>query len=105
MTFKTGDLVIMNNKGFTYHGNPYNMFDSYKVGEGLRYRHIEMLVCELFSIQGVGEVISVNDGFVNVKFKNNIKGMYFYFTMFYNLDHISKLTFFQKLKYKLLGRV
>lgn len=110
MTLKPGDLVIMNKKGFAFHGNPNIMFDAYNVGGAINSRHFENVFCEIMSIQGVGEVVHINDFdleniAVEVRFKNRVKGLFYFNTMFYDAADLSKLTFFQKLKFKLLGRV
>lgn len=106
MTFKPGDLVIMNARGIRYH-NPDRFFEAYNVLGVVLPRNFEWALCELMAIQGVGEVLSFDPEYnaVEVRFKNSVNGVYYFNTMFYEASHVSKLSFFQKLKYKLLGRV
>ena len=101
---KVGDKVKMNKAGILYH-NPDNMFDAHSVGRYLSAHHYELLICEFMSIQNVGEVKELNEHGVRVRFHNILNGRYFFFTMWYDSSHLSKLTFFEKLKHKLLGRI
>ena len=101
---KIGDKVKMNKNGILYH-NPDNMFDAHSVANRLDENHYEQLICEFMSIQNVGEVKELNEHAVRVRFQNSLNGRYFFFTMWYEPSHLSKLTFFEKLKYKLFGRI
>lgn len=103
--FKPGDLVIMNDTGFAYHGNLDRTFESYSVGLEIRPKAFEAAICEIMAIQGVGEVLYVKEDAIRVKFKYSVKGLYYFYTSYYNPEDVSKLTLLQKLKYKLLGRV
>jgi hypothetical protein len=105
---KKGDLVVMTNQGFAYHGNLHKRFESHIVqgSPGLTYEQFESLACDLLAVQGVGEVLRFNSaGEPFIRFRNSIKGMYFHYSFYYGLDEVRKLTLWEKLKYKLIGRV
>ena len=104
MNLKIGDKVKMNKKGIIYY-NPDNMFDAHSVRQLLNACNYEQLLCEFMSVQNVGEVKELNEQAIRVRFQNSVNGRYFFFTMWYEPSHLSKLTFFQKLKYELFGRV
>ena len=104
MSLKIGDKVKMNKDGILYH-NPDNMFDAHSVGRLLDETHYERSICEFMSIQNIGEVKELNEHDIRVRFHNSLNGRYFFFTMWYERSHLSKLTFFEKLKYKLFGRI
>lgn len=104
---KVGDLVLMNNHGFVYYGNPEHTFENFKVGSSVNHKDFIWSMCERYAILGVGTVLRVDKKMsaVEVTFKNSVKGIYYYNTMFYEVDALTKLTLFQKLKYKILGRI
>jgi hypothetical protein len=106
MKHKIGDLVTMNKSGFSFHGNPSRCFESYTVAGEISYDAYIESICEIMSIQGVGKVVAINEeGDPKIKWKNSVKGIYYKSTMWYGKDDLEKLSLFQKLKYKILGRV
>jgi hypothetical protein len=104
MNLKIGDKVKMNKEGTFYH-NPDNMFDAHNVGGFLNAEHYEQLICEFMAVQNVGEVKELDEHAVRVRFHNSLNGRYYFFTMWYEPSHLSKLTFFQKLKHNIFGRI
>lgn len=97
---KIGDSVKMNKAGIRYH-NPDNMFTAHNVGGVVPAKNLKELLCEFIAIQGVGKVKEINEDAIRVRFEHRLNGAFFYFTMYYEPEHISKLFFFDKLKIKL----
>ena len=97
---KIGDKIKMNKAGVLNH-NPDNMFDAHNVGGVISEKHLKQLLCEFIAIQGIGEIKEVKSDCVRVKFKNNLNGHYFYFTMWYEVEHLKKLTILDKIVLKL----
>ena len=107
MNLKIGDLVILNNEGFAFHGNPEVQFDTHTVGKsGVVAEDVfKEAFVEVLALQGVGRVIKFNQDEPFIKFEHRTKGMYFTYNHYFEPDSIDKLSLFQKLKYKLLGRL
>jgi hypothetical protein len=103
---KKGDLVLMTNKGFAYYGNLDKRFHSHQIDGKLSFEHFENLMCDFMAVQGVGEVRDFNtDGAPLIRWRNSVKGIYYFHSFYYEAKDVRKLTFFEKLKYKLLGRI
>lgn len=106
MKHKVGDLVTMNKQGFAFHGNPDRCYESYLIGKEMLYDSYTESICELMSVQGIGKVLAINpEGDPRIIWKYSVKGIYYRSTAWYGQEDVEKLSFFQKLKYKLLGHI
>ena len=95
---KKGTLVKMTAKGFHFYHNIYYMFDGSQLRGNVDAKAFEDRMCESLAILGTGKVIKVEPTQVKVRWKLNNAGMYFYSTMWYELDDGRKLSLLERIK-------
>jgi hypothetical protein len=103
---KIGDKVKMTKRGFQFYSNIDTTFDMHSVAGAMEDRHFTGAVCELFAIHGVGVVKKFNnEGSPFVKWEFNLDGVHYFYSHYYDLRDVKKLSFLDKLIFKLQGRM
>lgn len=99
---KKGTLVKMTKEGFAFHHNPDRVFDAYCLRDVITYKHYSESFCETLAIMGTGKVLfskTVEGETIHkVKWELKHNGMYFYYTMWYDLKDIRKLSLLERIK-------
>jgi hypothetical protein len=104
MNLKIGDKVKMIPRGFRYYSNIDTAFDTHCVGGSMNSEHFTCAVCELFAIHGVGTVKRFNDeGTPYVRFENSLDGIGYFYTHYFDVKDVKKLSLLDKLIFKLKG--
>jgi hypothetical protein len=103
---KIGDKVKMTPRGFRFYSNIDNAFDSHCVGGSMDSKRFTGAVCELLAIHGVGTVKQFSDeGTPYVRFENSLDGIGYFYTHYYDVKDVKKLSFLDNLIFKLKGTI
>lgn len=106
MKLKIGDIVKMNKHGFSYYSNLDRTVDAFTIAGVANSDSFMHAICEQFAIHGVGKIIRFNsegDPFISWKFR--LDGVRYRCSAYYGKEDVDKLSFFDKVKFKLQGRV
>jgi hypothetical protein len=102
MKLKIGDKVKMTKRGFKFYGNTLILFELNLVGGKMEYKHFESALCESKAIHGVGTIKRFNEeGEPYVLWENNLDGINYFYTHYFEIKDIRKLNFIDRLKAKL----
>ncbi len=105
MSFKIGDKVKMTKRGFRFYSNPEIAFDMSCVGGSIRTEDAFIsTVCGLFAIHGVGTVKRFNysdDPYI--VFKYSLDGVNYKYTHYFDKKDVKKLSFIDRIIFKLKG--
>jgi hypothetical protein len=107
MSFKVGDKVIMSKKGFKYYSDITKQFEASTVcGVINELSHFEQAVCCLFSIHGIGTIKKINEyGVLYIKWEYKLDGIKYHYTHYFENGDIKKISFLDRLKFKIRGLV
>lgn len=106
MSLKIGDKVKMTKKGFKFYSNIDVAFDSHSVARIMAARHFTSAACELFAIHGVGTVQRFStEGCAYIRWEYRLDGIKYHYTHYFALENVKKLSFLDKLIFKLQGRI
>jgi hypothetical protein len=107
MNLKIGDKVKMTKRGFKFYSDVEKSFQCHSVGRLMNSEHFTRSVCELFAIHGVGTVTNYipESGIFEVRWNYKIDGIKIFYTHYYESKDIKKLNLFDKLKFKIQGRI
>ena len=95
---KIGDKVKMTPRGFRFYSNIDNCFDSHCVGGSMDSKRFTCAVCELFAIHGVGTIQRFNnEGTPYVRFENSLDGINYFYTHYFDVGDVKKLTLLDKI--------
>jgi hypothetical protein len=95
---KKGTLVKMTDRGFHFYHNIDDAFDGWQLRGEVNASSFEQMLCESLAILGTGKVIIVESDQVKVCWKFNNAGMYFHYTMWYDLRDVRKLSLLERIK-------
>ena len=106
MSLKIGDKVKMTEHGFKFYSNVDIAFDSHSVARIMAAKHFTSATCELFAIHGVGIIQKFNDeGTPYICWEYRLDGIKYHYIHYYEPNHIKKLSFLDKVIFKLQGRI
>ena len=95
---KINDRVKMTDRGFHFYHNIDDMFDGSQLRGNVDAKSFESVVCESLAILGTGKVVIVEPTQVKVRWSFNNASMNFYYTMWYDLKDVRKLSLFERIK-------
>jgi hypothetical protein len=105
MSLKIGDKVRMTPRGFKYYSNLDIAFDSHSVARVMAKRHFTGSICELFAIHGIGTIQKFSsDGEPYIRWEYSLDGIHYYYTHYYGLKDVKKMSFLDKLIFAIQGR-
>lgn len=106
MKLKIGDKVKMNKHGFRFYSNLNRTCEAFNKGGSFDFDSFKHAACELFAIHGVGKVIKFNsEGEPFIKWAFRLDGVKYHCSAYYGKEDVDKLSFLDKIKFKLQGRV
>lgn len=106
MNFKIGDKVKMTKEGFLFYSNIDTAYDMASTSMKVESSNFERAICTLFSIHGIGTVKKINScGDLYIRWNYRLDGVKYYSEHYYEQEEVSKLSFLDKIKFKLQGRV
>lgn len=106
MKLKIGDKVRMTPRGFKFYSNLDHAFSLSSIRGSMSEKHFEECACGLFSIHGIGTVKKFNSsGDPYIEFKYKLDGVRYFSSHYYDLKDIEKLSFMDRLIFKIQGRI
>lgn len=103
---KVGDKVKMTPRGFKFYSNLDHAFSLNSIRGSMNEENFEECVCGLFSIHGIGTVKEFNSsGDPYIEFKYRLDGVRYFSAHYYELKDVKKLSFTDKLLFKIQGRI
>jgi hypothetical protein len=106
MKLKIGDKVKITKYGFKFHSNLDISFEMNSVCLSMKREHFTSAVCELFAINGVGTVKKFNDeGEPYVRWDFKLGGIKYHYSHYYELASVKKLSFLDRIIFKIKGLV
>jgi hypothetical protein len=104
---KIGDKVKMTKKGFKFYADVEKSFQCHSVGGSMKSKHFTQSVCELFAIHGVGTIVNYipESDTLKIRWNYKIDGLNIFYTHYYEYKDIKKLSLFDKIKFKIQGRI
>lgn len=103
---KIGDKVKMTKRGFNFYSNLNYAFSLNSICGSMSKKHFEESVCELLSIHGIGTVKKFNSsGDPYIEFKYRLDGVKYFSGHYYELKDVKKLSFIDRLIFKIQGRI
>ena len=106
MNLKIGDKVRMTPQGFRFYSNVDTQFIMHSVGLSMNSKHYTSAVCGLMAVHGVGTVKRFNsEGSPYIVWNYKLDGMKYYYTHYFEVEDVKKLSFLDKLLFKIQGRI
>lgn len=101
---KIGDKVKMTKRGFKFYANVDISFETNSVGGSMDEQRFTSAVCEQFAIHGVGTIKQFTDeGTPYIRWDFSINGMKYHYHHYFDKRDIKKLSFLDKIIFKLKG--
>jgi hypothetical protein len=101
---KIGDKVRMTNRGFKFYSNIDIAFDMGSFNGAMKKEQFASVVCELFSIHGIGTVKNFNsEGEPFVMFRHSLDGVNYHYSHYFQLKDVKKLNILERIILKLKG--
>lgn len=101
---KISDKVRMTPRGFRFYSNVDIAFETHSVGGLMESKHFTSAVCEQFAIHGVGTVKEFSDdGTPYIRWDFSINGMKYHYHHYFDVRDVKKLSFLDKIIFKLKG--
>ncbi len=95
---KKGTLVKMTDRGFHFYHNIDDMFDGSQLRGNVDAKSFESSMCESLAILGTGKVVIVEPTQLKVRWSFSNASMNFYYTMWYDLKDVRKLSLLERIK-------
>ena len=106
MNLKIGDKVKMTERGFKFYSNIDTVFDIHSVARIMEAKHFSSAACGMLAIHGVGTVKKFNDeGHPYIRWEYRLDGIKYHYTHYFDIKDIKKLSFLDKVIFKLQGRI
>lgn len=104
--FKIGDKVKMTKEGFNFYSNVDIAFETHSVAKSMNNRHFSKAVCELFAIHGIGTVKKIlDDDVFYIRWDFKLDGVNYHYCHNFEAKDVKKLSFLDKLIFKIQGRI
>lgn len=106
MKLKIGDKVKITKSGFKFYSNIDISFEINSVCLSMKRENFTSAVCQLFAIHGIGTVKKFNSsGDPYIRWEYRLDGIKYHYEDYYEVNNIKKLSLFDRIIFKIQGRI